>query len=57
VEKELVKNGYKPGSVDGVYTTETGSALRAYQKANNLEPSGLPDQRTLFELFLRPLNK
>lgn len=39
------------GGVDGAYGPQTRAAITAFQEANGLEPTGLPDQRTLLALF------
>jgi len=37
----------------GDYDNSTMSAMKAFQAENNLEPTGLPDQQTMFLLFSR----
>ncbi|MFP4126910.1 MAG: peptidoglycan-binding domain-containing protein [Alphaproteobacteria bacterium] len=46
--KEL---GFYDGAVDGAYGPQSRRALTSFQEARGLEPSGLPDERTLVELF------
>jgi peptidoglycan hydrolase-like protein with peptidoglycan-binding domain len=51
VEEHLKAAGFNPGPVDGTFTTETGSALREYQKQNNLPVTGLIDKETQQKLM------
>ena len=57
IETRLAALGHKPGEVDGRFDVATSRALEAFQATKSLPVNGLPDQRTLFELFLRPRNK
>lgn len=54
VQERLIRAGHLKGSADGVYGPGTRGALEAFQKAQNLEVTGLPDQRTLVQLFYTP---
>lgn len=56
IEARLDALGHKPGEVDGRFEIATSRALESFQAAKNLPVNGMPDQRTLFELLLRPLN-
>ncbi|SRR5687768_3554872 len=38
--------GFDPGRVDGVFDEQTASAVRRFQVANSLPPSGLLDEPT-----------
>jgi peptidoglycan hydrolase-like protein with peptidoglycan-binding domain len=51
VEEHLKAAGFNPGPVDGTFTTETGSALREYQKKHNLPVTGLIDEATQQKLM------
>ena len=42
----LARAGFSPGSIDGIKGGQTGSALRSYQIANGLLPSGQFDEAT-----------
>jgi peptidoglycan hydrolase-like protein with peptidoglycan-binding domain len=50
VQERLVEFGHDPGTVDGVMGEKTRQALRSFQQARGLEPTGEPDGRTLAEL-------
>jgi peptidoglycan hydrolase-like protein with peptidoglycan-binding domain len=50
VQQALNSRGFHPGLVDGKLGDETRTALRAFQKAENLEATGLPNRRTLAAL-------
>jgi hypothetical protein len=50
VQQRLVEVGHDPGTVDGVMGEKTREALRSFQQARGLEPTGEPDRRTLAEL-------
>ena len=41
----LNKNGYKAGNPDGVMGGQTKSAIMAFQKDNDMEPTGVIDQK------------
>lgn len=42
----LARQGFSPGSIDGVEGHQSRQALRAFQSANGLEPTGLLDEAT-----------
>ncbi|HAG84147.1 MAG TPA: peptidoglycan-binding protein [Cyanobacteria bacterium UBA12227] len=46
LQQALKDKGHNPGSIDGVYGLGTKAAVRAFQKANGLEPDGVVGQRT-----------
>ena len=50
VQQGLVEANHDPGPVDGIMGQKTREALRAFQRARGLEPTGEPDERTLMEL-------
>jgi Putative peptidoglycan binding domain len=43
IQQNLKDRGFDPGSIDGVLGPRTHSALIAFQEANQLLPTGLPD--------------
>jgi peptidoglycan hydrolase-like protein with peptidoglycan-binding domain len=47
VQRALANRGFHPGAADGRLGDETRTALRAFQKSENLEATGLPNDRTL----------
>lgn len=51
VQERLIKAGHLKGKADGSYGPGTRAALESFQKANNIEATGLPDQRTLAFIF------
>lgn len=51
VQKALAKQGYYKGKVDGQFGDGTRTAIEAYQKAEGLQVTGLPDQLTLYRLL------
>lgn len=53
MQSALAGLGYEVGADQGVFDATTAASLQAFQKDKNLPVSGLPDQRTLFELFVR----
>ncbi|ADE53829.1 L,D-transpeptidase family protein [Coraliomargarita akajimensis] len=42
----LARNGFSPGSIDGVPGNQTRQALTAFQQSRKLEPSGVLDEAT-----------
>jgi peptidoglycan hydrolase-like protein with peptidoglycan-binding domain len=52
VQEALNKEGYSVGAVDGVWGPATASALRNYQEAKGLEPTGRLDHDTVLALGL-----
>ena len=47
VQERLEARGFHPGPADGRLGDETRAALRAFQRSENLEVTGLPNERTL----------
>ncbi|HEY9605925.1 MAG TPA: peptidoglycan-binding domain-containing protein [Allocoleopsis sp.] len=41
LQERLKEKGFNPGTIDGVFGLGTKSAVRAFQKANGLEPDGV----------------
>jgi peptidoglycan hydrolase-like protein with peptidoglycan-binding domain len=58
-EAHLHEFGFDPGPVDGIYTTQTQAAVRAFQRRYGLPVSGLLDLATRRELVsgLDPIRK
>ncbi len=50
VQERLAAAGFDPGPADGVVGGRTRAALRAFQEARGLDPTGEPDGSTLAEL-------
>ena len=50
VQERLAAAGFDPGPVDGAMGPRTRAALRAFQEARGLDPTGEPDGPTLAEL-------
>ncbi len=46
LQQRLKEKGFNPGDVDGVFGLGTKEAVRAFQKANGLEPDGLVGAQT-----------
>jgi membrane-bound lytic murein transglycosylase B len=51
LQRELKRAGYDPGVTDGKMGPATRQALRRFQEANGLSPTGDPDIPTLTELL------
>lgn len=54
VQQALQGEGYSPGMVDGIWGQQTASALRNFQQANGLQPTGQPDMQSLQQLGVTP---
>lgn len=50
IQRRLSQRGYDTGPVDGIYGDSTQSALRNFQKDQNLKSSGQLDEQTLAAL-------
>jgi peptidoglycan hydrolase-like protein with peptidoglycan-binding domain len=46
LERQLHRAGFSPGKVDGVFTSSTAAALRAYQTATGKPATGIADKST-----------
>ncbi len=51
LQQQLKDQGFAIGVVDGQYGPNTATALKEFQVTQGLEPTGLPDQATLNQLF------
>ena len=51
VQERLVERGHYEGTPTGQFDPPTEAALRAFQRATGLQPTGLPDQATLAKLL------
>lgn len=53
-KRRLAAEGFDPGPIEAEFDQTASDAFIAFQKAHELEETGLPDQKTLFKLFMRP---
>lgn len=53
MQRRLAALGFDPVTRDGTLDSPTLDALKAYQIDRGLEQTGLPDQNTLFSLFVQ----
>ncbi|MEM9437021.1 MAG: peptidoglycan-binding domain-containing protein [Pseudomonadota bacterium] len=53
VKQRLSENGFDPGGLDHQFTDQTRTAIEAFQASKGIAVTGLPDQQTLFLLFVR----
>lgn len=51
VQKYLRVKGFNPGSIDGVFGPRTEEAVKSFQEANNLTPTGIIDLETYNRLM------
>ena len=51
MQQRLVDLGFLKGGVDGAFGPGTKGAVENFQKAAGLNPTGIPDDRTLLTLF------
>lgn len=51
VQQKLAAAGFYGGPVDGTYDAKTREAMRAFQSSVKLQPTGFPDQVTLWRLL------
>ena len=51
MQEELAKRGHYSGPIDGAFTTPTRKSIGAFQKANDLPPTMIPDEVTVMELI------
>ena len=50
-QSALMELGFYEGTIDGQFGEGTLTAFKAFQASKNLEQNGIPDQKTLYELF------
>ncbi len=55
-QRRLSELGHFHGEANGQFDRGTRDALTAFQRRENLQVTGLPDQETLHRLFVRPAN-
>lgn len=55
MQQRLVDTGHLKGGVDGSFGPGTKAAITSFQTAVGLEPTGVPDPRTLASLFYNTL--
>jgi peptidoglycan hydrolase-like protein with peptidoglycan-binding domain len=53
VQQALKEKGHDPGPVDGAMGTRTKKAIRSFQSANNLTPSGTINAETAEKLGVK----
>jgi len=51
VQQKLAAAGFYRGPIDGIYNATTQKAMQAYQTSAKLQPTGFPDQVTLWRLL------
>ncbi|RLB91912.1 MAG: hypothetical protein DRH26_07290 [Deltaproteobacteria bacterium] len=51
VQNVLIKKGYDPGVIDGLWGPKTRSAIRLFQRDNGLTPTHYLNNETLTLLF------
>ena len=51
VQSALVKRGFYSGKSDGAFSNATSEGVKRFQESENLEPTGFPDQLTLWRLL------
>lgn len=51
IQQRLADAGHYQGRLDGIYDAEMQASMRAFQESIELEPTGFPDQLTLYRLF------
>jgi hypothetical protein len=51
VQQKLAAAGFYRGPIDGTYSAATQKAMQAYQSSAKLQPTGFPDQVTLWRLL------
>ena len=54
IQHRLSEAGFYSGKTHGVYTDAVRQAMREYQASLELNPTGIPDQLTLWRLFNDP---
>ena len=54
MQQRLVDRGFLKGGVDGSFGPGTKAGVEAFQKANGIEATGVPDMRTMLALFYGP---
>jgi len=53
VQERLQATGFTPGAMDGAFGPQTSNALRLFQNAKGLPPTGELDEKTLDTLGVR----
>lgn len=54
IQTQLQQQGYDVGQVDGVWGPKSQQALASFQRDQNIQASGRPDQETLAALGVEP---
>lgn len=55
IQKALTDQGFSPGAADGVWGKKSIVALKAFQKAHGLDPTGVIDTKSIEQLFHKPI--
>lgn len=53
LETVLAQKGFETGEIDGQFDDTSANAVRAFQAEMSIPVTGVPDQKTLFALFVR----
>jgi len=51
IKEKLLEAGYYNGEVNEMFDADAEKAMQAYQESIEFEPTGFPDQLTLYRLF------
>jgi peptidoglycan hydrolase-like protein with peptidoglycan-binding domain len=54
IQQALTDTGYYDGAVDGLMGARTGAAIRAFEQAQKMEPTGLASDRLLAAALVAP---
>lgn len=54
VQQQLQQQGYDVGQVDGVWGPQSQQALASFQRDQNIQATGRPDQQTMAALGVEP---
>ena len=58
MQERLIALGFLKGKADGAFGPGTKASVEAFQKAASLDPTGIPDARTMLGIFYgRPRNE
>lgn len=54
IQKKLFSAGFYKGEIDGIYSPSTIEAMKEFQRSVKYNPTGFPDQMTLWRLLRSP---
>ena len=57
IQRELIEKGFNCGKIDGYYGNNTMSAVKQFQKSNNLDVDGIVGPKTWDKLFTTEISK